>query len=225
MLIVDKDGEWDRIVEVFRRGAHNGQGCILVQLGKLVDGQLELNCKLPGGKKSKDEDVDLAQERLLREELAPLASHLPFSHKEEDVEWAKSKHVGLRTKYRRAVFHCECRDGMDELPVVAQGHILQRSSEVFTSSFPEDAAGGRRAMYSGLTPDEFAHLGGGLRGQLHPNEHHDRMHGGGTGSSGGDPGAALGRLHDLLADGQTGPLVSAAICSSAANGLHSPEAV
>merc|ERR1719329_982728 len=75
-VVEDVNGEPLRIVRVTALHIQRGDGCVLVELGKVRDGIPKTSGKLPGSKMSSHESPGDTARRVLESQLPSLAEHV-----------------------------------------------------------------------------------------------------------------------------------------------------
>jgi len=114
------DGDLERVAQVTALRIESPKGDILTQVGKLKNGQAEVDCKLPGGKQQRAEDPDHAAKRVLATKLAPLAENVHWMRQVREVKWNQSASYDVRTKYLRTTCIARLVDTGTSTSVVSQ---------------------------------------------------------------------------------------------------------
>lgn len=150
-LSFNTHGQAERVVpnpiSVLRLARSDGR--ILVQLGKwhTETQSVSIKCGLPGTKNQPDETRDQAIQRLLKEELFPLAEKVTLGRIEQRDDWMESSKYGIRTKYTRAIHHGELHgEWPDEIPFMS----VQKPTETTHSPKKEKENIARKTSISSM---------------------------------------------------------------------------
>ena len=105
-------------------------GCVLVSLFKLKKlGKKYVTtayCQLPGCIQKRKESPESAAQRIVDEQLSPLADFVRLLHFERQDEQGRSEEYRLQTTYLRSVFHAQLSEACPELPTVENFHFESR---------------------------------------------------------------------------------------------------
>jgi len=174
-VMVNAEGQVERVVCVIALWLENEDGQVMVELGKKQDQEpIKAVGKLPGRKQEGGEQPEATLARLLAR------FHLELSDVEpgrvaREVEWKPSADYGVRTKYIRAKHHMMLRDDL-EIPCHSMEGVAKlrpasihsvtsnpsmkslksdwKKSDVYVIPNGED----KWAYYSWLDPARFAYL-------------------------------------------------------------------
>lgn len=117
LTLLTGSGAIERVVLVVVLRIVDNAGKVLVRLGKCGEGgAVQPQFQLPASKPQKDEPLEDAVQRILENELTPLAGCLQLQHVEYQPQQKKSHRVGVPTKYLRMVQHA-CLDRSSQLPM------------------------------------------------------------------------------------------------------------
>jgi len=115
-LLVNADGDIERVASVVVVEIQNTCGQILVELGKREKCEpVNASCQLPGLKQEAGETLNSVLARLLSR-LYLEVDDVEVVSVEREVEWKESKEYGVRTKYTRVIHHIDLHQ---DLPVPA----------------------------------------------------------------------------------------------------------
>lgn len=106
-LMVNWDGEVERIKSIILLRLSRQDGRILVQLGDWSEGAVQVHCKLPGTTQEEGETPTQAFARLFQGALTPFAGSFDCTGQEAGVIWQESKRMQVITKYLKTVNHAE----------------------------------------------------------------------------------------------------------------------
>jgi hypothetical protein len=102
-VMLDRDGEIQRIAMIVALKLTNHAGQILVQLWKRESGHTKAACQLPGGKQERGELIEEAFHRLLQTKLAAIGDQVEVTHIDREVQVKESVEYGVRTEYLRNI--------------------------------------------------------------------------------------------------------------------------
>lgn len=155
-LMVNWEGEVERIVSVIVLSLSNPDGRILVQLGEWIADAAQASCKLPGKKQEEGETPSQTIERLFQGALAPLAPYVTYTGAELEVMWKASLRMRVKTKYLRTVNCAEltCQAEALELTRCQAGPRKTRTSVASMSTAPSITSMGTAPSLGLATTDD-----------------------------------------------------------------------
>lgn len=166
-VVQDGAGEVLRIISVSTLSiTRDGDDCVLVCLGRMLQGHAKPNGKLPGTKQKAGELPSSAVGRILATELAPMWPMLQFTNASREVVTEKSKQLGVRTKYVRTVQHARLTSTR---AAIGKRHVGVTDSE--TPSTPSSTRGAairsRTILESVLIGEDIPGFRQSVRRSLH----------------------------------------------------------
>lgn len=160
-------GHIERVVFVSVLRLLDSHGKILVQVGKHSDQGMVACCRLPGTKRRTSELPQDCVQRLLSEDLGPLAPGVELTHSSREVEIldrdAPKASYRIATRYLRTIHAAMLRDDFQvpQLPTVrTKADGTQSSSDRYTSALHLTSvvmigAGKNAFLYCWLAPDVY----------------------------------------------------------------------
>merc|ERR1712113_628656 len=100
-------------------------GRLLVQLGKVREGQIEIDCVLPGIKMREGDTPSDTMQRIVDGRLAPLAKGIHHESIQPEFEWKHSSEYGVKTKYLKSVHHASF-DTSSDVPRLVTAELKER---------------------------------------------------------------------------------------------------
>jgi hypothetical protein len=138
VLLISGAGEVQRVVAVLALRLVRDDGRVLVQLGKVRKGQVQLSCKLPG-KLLKDGALPGDElQRVLDSELVQFSDGIEVYSVETAAEWKHSAQHNVKTQYIRTVYFADFQDSHErDLVTIDTAHWAEHSPEA-ASCFADD---------------------------------------------------------------------------------------
>mmetsp|Transcript_21363 Transcript_21363/g.49666 ORF Transcript_21363/g.49666 Transcript_21363/m.49666 type:complete len:1070 (-) Transcript_21363:28-3237(-) len=122
VVVVNGQGEVQRIVSVVALQVRDDNDNIFVQLGKVEKNKVVFKGELPGSKQQRGELTSEAVQRVLEQRLAPVTSCIELGESTRSREQKDSTKFGVKTKYLRTVCTSFARRPF-EVPIVNTADI------------------------------------------------------------------------------------------------------
>jgi len=173
-VMLNGDGELERVVSVVALNILNKDRRVLVQIGKHTGLEVSIGCQLPGGKQERGEFASDAAQRIMDTKLRAYADFVNFIGISRQTELKQSQEYGINTKYLRNVCNARLQDDEVQLPAGKQlaelapeptcsGEESIMQSQQSRGTGWVDVQVGRRFSHT-LHERELVHIGGRDRG-------------------------------------------------------------
>jgi len=167
-VMLNKDGDLERVVSVVALSIVNKDRRVLVQVGKHTGQEVAIGCQLPGGKQERGELAADAAQRMLTMKLSAYVDYVQFVGITRQTELKLSQEYGINTKYLRAVCNARLNDDEVAIPVDQQLEDLKDLSQGLGTD-SQNAVGIAGSMHisprlSIPTQRELVHIGDTARG-------------------------------------------------------------